>query len=395
MIIKSFDLTSLGSFSDTGSISPFILKARREAFGLSQQQVADGAELLLKQYQRLEVGERLIENASLKTALAICAVLRLDPFLFLPEADRLNAYSDTVKKLPASVMNEENIYGIFLQAMTLFDSKMNYDFSPDNVMIAFCTLKNIREVYTSFTKRYGFHSENRSMESFRSQLAEAFIGKTDIDSPGHVDGILIRTDPPVEFDKQEYYMLIIVHELAHIFSCANEIKTARIAGEGFYDLYCSGAPSSSAESITDGQINGGYAVWREFVADYMAGMVLDHPHRSLKDIKQNLFELASNVKAGNPSAKTSLSRYLSMAFDSTEFKAAKTWGNFEAALSSLELPFISVIELIYRHLQHDKYYEITLEFIQELGALYLIETVKNTPMEELIAFAESSPYRFT
>ena len=394
MILNKYELPADGEDRES-PISPSILKARREEMGLSQQQVAEGAELLYKQYQRLEFGERLIENASLKTALAICAVLRLDPFIFLPEADRLNAYFDLVDKTVPSVMNENAVHKVFLQAMALFDSKMGYDFSPDNVAIACCTLKDIQKVYSSFTERYGFYSENRTMEDFRNQLAEAFIGKTGADSPDHIDGILIRTDPPAEFDRPEYYMQIILHELSHIYCCCNEIKTARIAGGGFYDRYCSGTPSSAAESITDGQINGGYAVWREFVADYMTGKILFHTHRSLMDIKHDLFELASNVKAGSPLAKGSLSRYLSMIFDTTEFTSENAWDQFEEKLMSFELPFIPIIKLIYEQLQREKYYEINLDFIKDLGTAYLVESVKNTPMEELIAFAESFPHKFS
>lgn len=394
MIVNKYNLTA-DAVDKRTPISPGILKARREEMGLSQQQVAEGAELLLKQYQRLEVGERLIENASLKTALAICAVLRLDPFIFLPGAERLNTYYDFIDKTTPSVMNENAVYSVFLQAVALFNSKMDYDFSPDNVAVACCTLKDIQKIYSAFTKRYGFFFENRTMEDFRNQLAEAFVGKTGADSPDHIDGILIRTDPPAEFDRPEYYMRVIVHELAHIYCSCNEIKTARFAGGGFYGRYCSGTSSSTADSITDGQINGGYAVWREFVADFMAGKILSHTHRSLIDIKQDLFELASNVKAGNPLAKGSLSRYLSMIFDSEEFASENTWDQFEEKLATFGLPFISIIELIYEQLQHEKYYEINLDFIKDLGTAYLVESVKNTPMEDLIAFAETFPHRFS
>ena len=59
-----------------------ILRNRRLDLGLTQQQVADGAKIQLQQYQRLESGERNIESASLRVALSVCAVLKLDPFVF-------------------------------------------------------------------------------------------------------------------------------------------------------------------------------------------------------------------------------------------------------------------------------------------------------------------------
>ncbi len=62
-----------------------ILHNRRVAFGLTQQQVADLAGIQLRQYQRLESGERSIRGASLRIALSICNALQLDPYRFVPE----------------------------------------------------------------------------------------------------------------------------------------------------------------------------------------------------------------------------------------------------------------------------------------------------------------------
>ena len=70
--------------------SPDILRTRREQLGVTQCRVAQSSGLPLIHYQRLERGERTIENASMKTGLSICAVLKLDPFLFLPEAENRN-----------------------------------------------------------------------------------------------------------------------------------------------------------------------------------------------------------------------------------------------------------------------------------------------------------------
>ena len=63
-----------------------ILQNRRKELGLTQQQVADLASIQIRQYQRLETGERSIRGASLRIALLICQVLKLDPYRFVPEA---------------------------------------------------------------------------------------------------------------------------------------------------------------------------------------------------------------------------------------------------------------------------------------------------------------------
>lgn len=64
-----------------------ILRTRREELKLTQQQVADKAHILLRQYQRLESKERNITGASARIMLSICAVLKLDPYLFFPSIE--------------------------------------------------------------------------------------------------------------------------------------------------------------------------------------------------------------------------------------------------------------------------------------------------------------------
>lgn len=62
-----------------------ILKNRREELGMTQQQVADAAHIQVRQYQRLENGERNISGANMRIGLSVCAVLKLDPYRFMPE----------------------------------------------------------------------------------------------------------------------------------------------------------------------------------------------------------------------------------------------------------------------------------------------------------------------
>ena len=70
------------SLSDVIMPDRAILLTRRKQLGLTQQQVADRAEIKLIQYQRFERGERSMCSASLRIGLAICDVLKLDPHRF-------------------------------------------------------------------------------------------------------------------------------------------------------------------------------------------------------------------------------------------------------------------------------------------------------------------------
>lgn len=60
-----------------------VLCQRRKQLGLTQQQVAEAAKIQLRQYQRLESGERSMASASLRIGLSICGVLKLDPRRFV------------------------------------------------------------------------------------------------------------------------------------------------------------------------------------------------------------------------------------------------------------------------------------------------------------------------
>ena len=67
-----------------------ILRQRRKHLGLTQNQVAEYAGIICKQYQRLESGERNILNASLRIVLPVCAVLKLDPYELFENGEKIN-----------------------------------------------------------------------------------------------------------------------------------------------------------------------------------------------------------------------------------------------------------------------------------------------------------------
>ena len=83
-----------GSTFEVIELDHHILKARRNELKLTQQQVANEAEIQLRQYQRLESGERTMASASLRIGLSICYVLKLDPYRFYPTI----IYHNTEKK---------------------------------------------------------------------------------------------------------------------------------------------------------------------------------------------------------------------------------------------------------------------------------------------------------
>ena len=63
-----------------GQIEHQILANRRKELKLTQQQVAERAGIQLRQYQRLESGDRNITGSTGRVLLAVCEALKLDPY---------------------------------------------------------------------------------------------------------------------------------------------------------------------------------------------------------------------------------------------------------------------------------------------------------------------------
>lgn len=60
--------------------APEIIRRRRLSMGYSQQEVATMLGVHIRQYQRLEYGERSIASTNMKLGLSVCVILNIDPF---------------------------------------------------------------------------------------------------------------------------------------------------------------------------------------------------------------------------------------------------------------------------------------------------------------------------
>ena len=60
-----------------------IIRSARKTMGYSQQKVATLIGVHIRQYQRIECGERDIRYTSMKLGLSVCAVLGIDPLVLV------------------------------------------------------------------------------------------------------------------------------------------------------------------------------------------------------------------------------------------------------------------------------------------------------------------------
>ena len=221
------------------------------------------------------------------------------------------------------------------RAIEIFNDKMDADFSRDHVILTCFMTDDQEEIFEQFCAQYfPYRLHDRYQEEgYFDFRASSFIGMDN----GGKDGILLRTDipyHPVEL------LHIFLHELAHIYCVHHELD-----GKSFYDEYCEGYAQSKEE---DGMINAGYAVWRECIAEIIA-------------IDQR-------------DGKLLVSEILTAVMTSAEVEASQTWDEAEKAIHSLKLfdtaPEMDLMRLVFNQLQ-DRLIEIDVDFISELGFLYL------------------------
>ena len=71
----------MNSIKEPGAV---IIREARIRLGLSQQDVATRIGVHIRQYQRLEYGERPLSGINMQLGLSVCAVLKLDPYDIVP-----------------------------------------------------------------------------------------------------------------------------------------------------------------------------------------------------------------------------------------------------------------------------------------------------------------------
>ena len=84
-----------GILTDHANCAANILREARKANGMTQQQVADKANISLRHYQKFECGDRKITNASFCIAMAVIEALMLNPEIFIYIGEQIIA--DKVK----------------------------------------------------------------------------------------------------------------------------------------------------------------------------------------------------------------------------------------------------------------------------------------------------------
>ncbi len=257
-------------------------------------------------------------------------------------------------------MTIQAIEKIAYAAFEHFNRKMKTNYTSDNVKLAFYDNSDADEQYRRFCKEF-FPDKLTDNNELRNALASAFTGKD-------FDGIMIRRDFS---GSQGELFTVVLHELSHIWCTHNEIPTG-----DFYDRYCDG---NAENTLLDGVINAGYAIWREFAAIYLSTNVQGvEYYPSLSEIEQDVLEVAELVRSNNPAAKISMTDFLACVLMSREGNNKNAWESVNVWLSINGLTrFISIANLVYVHIRSERFWEIDGDFIETLGSLYFAVLAQN------------------
>lgn len=172
---------------------------------------------------------------------------------------------------------------------------------------------------------------------------------------------------------------IVFHELMHIHCAKTEVD-----GEHFIDIYGSGHTHDlhPDDKIYDGQVNAGYTVWCEFIAEYFATVKSSPQKNRFITIAEKLLDLLKDITVAEEGAKYSfsfLSAYILSCADAPE--AIKKLGgisdgspNGEAATQALQ----DCLAYLHDHVQSKQPCKISEDFIHTLGCLYLMFVIRNS-----------------
>ena len=249
------------------------------------------------------------------------------------------------------------------RAIDIFNEKLDAGFSIENILLGYLTLGNEKQEFVRFCSE---HFPRRLKDRYEDEgyfdfYATAFV----TEESGGKDGILLHTDIPYTHAS---LLHVLLHELAHLYCLHNELD-----GASFNDTYCDGYADSSFE---DGQINAGYEVWRECIAEIIARELDDHwdipPLRKKKQILAQLRQELLPI-----SGKLAMSQILVEVITSSEVEMTRDWETAKKHIEKLhlfDLPAeLALIELIFKQLR-GPCISIEIDFISEIGFLYL-ETV--------------------
>ena len=210
-------------------------------------------------------------------------------------------------------------------------------------------------------------NESQAKQLNTSIAANALIGK-------EKSAVLVCSDYRAT---DEEWRMLFFHEFMHIFCAKTEM-----VGDHFIDIYGSGTtPDVDPDNkIYDGYITAGYKVWSEFIAQYYALSKACNDSYDFPDVADFVNELLSEVSvATNELSSSSFAMacsYLLTCDDVGEILNPPSELNDSADKAPYEKEnrsaLLNCLSYLYEHLQNEKPWKISEDFIENLGGKYIM-----------------------
>lgn len=258
--------------------------------------------------------------------------------------------------------NDEFYMAVADMAMDMFNRQIGTDYSEDTIEICLVTEENGDEKIPAFLENFKEVVEPIMLvPGYVSTIrAEALVTKERL-------GMIIRTDLEGH-DMQWRHM--VLHELGHIFCTQNELESK----EKFFNKYC----IHTENKFQDGAINAGYAIWREFIAEFMA-TILDEDmfDNYLEQMKDHCYFMLDEIEAMVDDDKYCLSALLIDIMTTVEVlhalefsQALEKLKSYDRVVNSKTL--LGIVELVFDQIAEDEPWVIDVDFIETLGNAFLM-----------------------
>lgn len=239
----------------------------------------------------------------------------------------------------------------YRKAISAFNELMGTDYSIENPELIAINKKNGVAKKNEVIQR--LHSRSTPVSRF-SQIshisAEAILGM-DGDRVSGKAAILYREDVPFDILPEA----VLVHELGHIFAQKREYN-----GYFFEDTVPDG----------DVELYSGYALWKEFVADYFSNRICGCWPSSLKQMKLTKSDRKKLISRDR-TTHAFVSSYFALVACTEEFRTSSE--DLDGILEQSRVPFPNVFRLLGPQMKKESFWEISPDFIQELGCQYIVD----------------------
>ena len=250
-------------------------------------------------------------------------------------------------------------------------------FTEDDIVIDFAKKKDMAERAKALCVKYipdKIINESQDAQLNNSITANALIGRKK-------SAVIVCINHKTDYQS---WRRIFFHEFVHIYCAKQEIE-----GDHFIDVYGSGHTNDEnrEDEIRDGNLNAGYVVWSEFIAQYYALIKTTVRAYYFDEVIDFIFDMLHEVKVSDidlsKGAFAQACAYWLTCRDAGETLVAFNEPDYlvpdsEKYGSEMKKSLRACLEYLHTQMKREKPWRITEDFIEALGIKFNMFRLKNS-----------------